>query len=699
MPTLAYGNDFLEAYARLPKAKQKKVREFTEKFQTDPKSSAINYEKIHLAKDDKVRTVRIDKQYRAVILHPQKGDVHVLVWVDNHNEAMDWARNKVFPVNPKTGALQVVNLTEVEKVIGRKTKKQATLLDKFDDRTLLSFGIPEVLLPAIRAVTTPDQLLALNKHLPDEAAEALTWLAEGIPVDEVKAAISKPFKEIDTSDLATALENPDSKRRFVTVKSQDDLARILDAPLEKWRIFLHPSQKELVEKHFNGPARVLGLAGTGKTVVAMHRARHLAKDVFNGPADRILVTTFTGNLAHNLEQNVEALCGDEFQRIEVVHLHSWAARFMRDHGTAFEIANNDELQECWEEAVLSTEELAWDVGFLRQEWDQVVQANNVTSKAAYLKVARTGRGQTVNRAQRAHIWGIFEQFRKTLQARGKREWTDVIRETRQYIEKNPDALAYRAVVVDEAQDFHPEEWRLIRAIVPEGTNDLFVVGDAHQRIYGRKVTLGKCGVNVRGRSQKLKINYRTTDQIRSWAVAMLEGMEADDLDGGPDDQNDYRSLLSGPKPEIHCFDSTNEEHDFLAKRVGGLLEDYSPEEICIVARTTAMVKEYAGAMARLKTANVVLGKNADEKAPGVRLATMHRVKGLEFPCMIVAGCSAGRVPIRLRTGASDPVAKEEHETRERSLLFVAATRARDRLLVSCSGKPSPFVAKLIDGKQ
>src|SRR5262245_5637265 len=304
MPTVAIASEFLDAFARIPRAQQRKVREFTEKFRTNPKAPGINYEKIHAVRDDKVRTVRIDQKYRAVVLHPPEGDVYVLVWVDNHDEAMDWAGKRRFEVNPVTGSLQVFSVSEAEAAVAvQKKTREPGLLDAYDDDVLLSFGVPQALLPAVRAVKTQDALLALVKHLPAEAAEALTWLGEGNPVEEVRAVVTvtPPRETVNTEDLGTALENPDTKRRFVTVKSQDDLTSILNAPLAKWRIFLHPSQEKLVTKNFNGPARVLGGPGTGKTVVAMHRARHLAREVFKEKTDRILFTTYTRSEEHTSE--------------------------------------------------------------------------------------------------------------------------------------------------------------------------------------------------------------------------------------------------------------------------------------------------------------------------------------------------------------------------------------------------------------
>jgi len=698
MPTVAIASEFLDAFARIPRAQQRKVREFTEKFRTNPKGPGINYEKINAVKDDKVRTVWIDQKYRAVILHPPEGDVYVLVWVDNHDEAMDWAGKRRFEVNPVTGSLQVFSVTEAEEAVAKEKKtKEPGLLDSYDDDVLLSFGVPQGLLPSVRAVKTQDALLTLVRHLPAEAAEALTWLGEGNPVEEVRAAVTvTPAKGmVNTEDLGTALENADTKRRFVTVKSQDDLTSILNAPLAKWRIFLHPSQEKLVSKKFSGPASVLGGPGTGKTVVAMHRARHLAREVFKEKTDRILFTTYTANLAESVEQNLRSLCGDEMERIEVIHLHAWAVRFMKTQRVDFQVASDEEIDQCWEEALAVAGYPDFDVGFLKQEWALVVQTNGITTLPDYLQVPRTGRGRTLTKPQRGKVWKVFEEYRSALKDKGKHEWLQIIEETRRYLEKRKEILPYRAVVVDESQDFHPEEWKLIRALVPGGANDLFLVGDAHQRIYGRRVTLKDCGVLVQGRSSKLKINYRTTEQIRNWAMALIQGIEVDDLDGEKDRAEGYRSLLSGAAPEVRKFDTAEEEGQFLIETVKELLKHKQPEEICLVARTGKLLTDhYQPLLKAAKVPCVVLEKKNDPGELGVRLGTMHRVKGLEFPVMLLAGVNKGVVPMRVSSVEGDPTARAEHEERERSLLFVAATRARDHLIVTAHGNSSPFLERL-----
>ena len=322
----------------------------------------------------------------------------------------------------------------------------------------------------------------------------------------------------------------------------------------------------------------------------------------------------------------------------------------------------------------------------------MVLANGVEDKETYLRIPRSGRGKTLSRPQRARVWQLFEHYREALKRQHRRDWLTVIRDARHLLESGKVKLSYRAVVVDEAQDFHPEEWRLIRALVPAGPNDIFLVGDAHQRIYGPKVVLSRCGISIQGRSSCLKINYRTTEQIRAWAMPILQGVEADDLDGKRDDERGYRSLLSGPEPEARHFSNRNEERDFLATTIRSLVKERKPEEICLVARTNSLIRdEYGPLIKNLGIPHQILDRGREKPDSGIRLATMHRVKGLEFPVMLLAGINAKTMPLRVASLADDPAALADHEDRERSLLFVAATRARDRLIVTGWGTPSSFL--------
>jgi hypothetical protein len=691
--------DFLIAYAKIPQSQQKKVREFITRFQVDPTASSINYEKI-MARDPRVRTARIDRSYRAIVLHPGQGNVYVLVWVDNHDEAMDWAKNRLFPVNPITGSLQVIDTELVEKANTMFVEPQrveevkpAGLFDWIKDEELLLTGLPDVLLPSIRAISEQNQLFSLSAYLPEEAYEALTWIAEGFSVQEAltEVGLAKTPKLVDTADIETALENPTSQRRFVTLESADELTDMLNAPLEQWRVFLHPTQRAIVKRHFNGPARVLGGAGTGKTVVAMHRARYLAKEVFNQPNDRILFTTFTRNLARNIQQNMRTLCSrEELDRIETTNLHAWAARFLSQQGLTFSIASSDEVDGCWANALVLNEG-SFDTGFFRDEWENVIEANGISDLNQYLRIPRHGQKHRLSRAQRVQVWTVFEELRRQLDDIGKITFADLITQARLTIENNKLPPPYRAVIVDESQDLQPEELRLLRALVLPSANDLFFVGDGQQRIYKKPTVMSRYGIEIRGRSRRLKINYRTTEQIRNWSVGVLAGVPNDDLDGEIDRDKGYRSLRKGAPPKIELFQNQQAEIQFLVNQMMELVTgEANFEDICLVGRKVQLMHDYMTALTEAGITCYWLDRNSPEdEGEGIRVATMHRVKGLEFPHVYIVACNEGIIPAIGYVDGSDLDEFGEHL--ERCLIHVAGSRARDTLTITSFGEASRFL--------
>lgn len=700
---VAISDDFLLAFSDVQKAHQKKVREFIELFRENPEAGGIQYHPVRQARDPNLYSVRIDQAYRAIVFHPSDTDLYLLTWVDNHDEAYAWAERKVFRINPMTGALQVLAAEAVEAAEAAPRKaagvRKAGLFRKVKDDVLLRFGVPRELLPTVREIEDEAGLEESRAFLPEEAYEALYLLAAGYDAETVLRELEKPAEPVaaDPTDFAAALQNDDSKRRFVVVSDAKELAELLNAPLDLWRVFLHPKQRKLVSVSANGPYRVLGGAGTGKTVVAMHRAKHLVEAVFPARADRILFTTFTRNLATDIHENLRTLCGTELlSRIEVVNLDAWVSNFLKGRGYRFEPVFDDEGNELWENALaLAPPETGLPADFYRQEWDQVIQPQGIGSLEEYLKAPRLGRGTKIGRATREAVWPVFREYRSQLTERGKREYIDMIRDARELIEKQGIRLPYRAVVVDEAQDMSAEAFRLIRALVPPGPNDIFLVGDAHQRIYRHRATLGKCGIDIRGRARKLRLNYRTTDEIRRFAVALLEGRPIDDLDGGLDDQQGYMSLTHGPGVEVHRLKSLAEEASFLVRHVKDLVASgAAPESICIVGRTKNVIEHVKEALraGSLDLYEVKREATDNRSRPGARVATMHRVKGLEFEHVVVASANAGVIPLdKAMKAGDDPVAMRNAETSERCLLYVALTRARKSALVTGFGEMSPFV--------
>lgn len=703
---VAVYDEFLDAFARLPRAQQKKVSQFMRKFRSDPTSSAINYEKISTFRDPNMRTVRIDQQYRAVLLKPEQGNVYVLLWVDNHDEAMAWAENKQVVIHPETGSLQVLVAEPAGAAVPTPMRPPAAstsppLFGQWSDSELMSVGVPSQALPQIRTITAEAELEPLAASLPTEAYEALFFLGSGEPLEAVRLslAVEKPAV-VDTQNFEAALAAPSSQRHFAVVTDDQELEAILDAPLDKWRVFLHPSQRKIVTASFNGPARVLGGAGTGKTVVAMHRAKHLATQVFASDEDRILFTTFTINLARDIHEQLQKLIPPAaMRRVEVINLDQWVSDFLRSQGYDYKIEYWDmagsPLEKLWDGSLGDRpEQLKLPRRFFREEWDFVVQPAGCVSFESYRDAPRVGRGRRLSRQQRKEIWPVFEEYRNRLEAKRLREPVDAMRDAAELLTKLKGRTRYRAVVVDEAQDMSTVAFQVLRALVPEEPNDLFIVGDGHQRIYRRKVSLAQAGVKITGRSKKLYINYRTTDEIRRYAVAQLQNVSVDDLDDGSDDNKRYKSLTHGAPPRIERCGSFKKEIDAIVAFVRAVPEDKLNEQ-CLVTRTHKDLGQYEGALkdAGIATYRISRSEADDRSKPGLRLATMHRVKGLEFDRMIIAGVNEGAVPLLVGDIESDDLGvKEEAELRERALFYVACTRARKELLITSGSKPSSWLA-------
>ena len=517
---VAISSDFLTAFANLPRQVQGKVTEFVNKFRNNPMSHGINYEKIKNGTDKKIYSVRIDNSYRGIVACQQETGEYMLLWVDHHDEAYQWAAHKRCEVNPKTGAIQVFDVqTIVERV---SAPEKVALFATAKDDELLTLGVPEVQIDFVRSFVSKEDFHKAESSLPHDAYEHLSWLAEGFPMEEVLELVSEEQAAAASSeDLSTALDAPATLKSFVVVEGEDDLRRIMAEPLEKWRVFLHPTQRKIVQKEYSGSARVLGGAGTGKTVVAMHRAKHLAS-MCEGQ-QRILMTTFTANLAADIRENLRKICTlEELRKIEVIHLDAWVNQFLRESGFSAQIGYDDAIDPLWEKAILMTNnDLPFDISFYEEEWNRIAVAQEALTLEKYVKATRNGRGTRLDRKKRMQVWKVFENYQNLMKENQIRDINTAMYECTKLLQSAGRRSKYISIIIDEGQDFSDNAYRLIRALAgEEHPNDIFIVGDSHQRIYRNHPTLSKCGINVRGRSSILKINYRTTEEIRKHAFAL-----------------------------------------------------------------------------------------------------------------------------------------------------------------------------------
>ncbi len=691
---VAISADFLTAFAALPRQIQGKVTEFINKFRNNPQSPGINYEKINGGMDKKIWSVRIDDTYRGITVRQPETGVYLLLWVDHHDEAYDWARNKKCEINPKTGAIQVFDIVTTPVV--EPAAQDFVLFAELTDEALIELGVPEEQIPLVRSIGDAQEFYVKKSNFSGDTFEALSWVVEGIPVDEVIELFREEKEGSETTEnLANALESPLSLKSFVIVEGEEELRRIMAEPLEKWRVFLHPTQRKIVNKSYSGSARVLGGAGTGKTVVAMHRAKHLAAELKD--KERILFTTYTANLASDIKDNLRKICTlDEIRRIDVINLDAWVSQFLREHGYPAEIAYDEKADNLWEEAVMGTDLSGeFSVSFYEEEYNRVVVAQEAFSLGKYVKASRTGRGTRLDRKKRMQIWKVFEAYQNLMKENQVRDINTAMYECRLLIEKISSETRYKHVIVDEGQDLSANAFRLLRSIAgEEHENDIFIVGDAHQRIYKNKAALSKCGINIRGRSSVLRINYRTTEEIRKAAFALLNGISFDDLDDSFDTGDRCQSLTHGLVPEIIATANANEEFDAILAKVKGLIDGgVSAKNICVVARTHKLLDDY---IAHFTSSGIrcyeIKGNKADDRGlDGIRVATMHRVKGLEFQYVFVVAANNRIIPLASAIDHTDAVSEQETMTAEKCLLYVALTRAQKGAYISGYGKMSEFL--------
>ncbi|MFE7869985.1 UvrD-helicase domain-containing protein [Micromonospora humida] len=714
MPQLAFANSFWQSFDVLEKPVRAGVRKAMEKFQQLTiaelhADKGLHLESVHNARDPRMRTIRINDFWRGVVLAPDDGsDTFLLLNVVPHDGAYTWAAKRLYTVNTATRALEVRNAVAIEQLTPALEKAAAQaptlLFAKHSDTALRHLGIDDQVLRAVRTIIDKAQLEAFGTLLPEDQFEVLQYLAEGFTPDDVYRDLVAERRPADapqepSESLAMAIAN--TTNRITLVTRPDELAEILDKPFAAWRVFLHPSQRRVAYRvSYSGPAQVTGGPGTGKTVAALHRVKHL---LTRTPDNRVLLTTYTNALAATLREHLALLLDDEKQlsRVEVTTVNALANRTVRALAgwVPTPIGDLDERQ-VWRR-VCRRLALPWTEQFLAQEYRHVILAHDVRDRDDYRAASRRGRGSALGTRQRDQVWDAVEMFHAELTAAGSATYLQICAQAADLLAGADRAThGYHHVVVDEAQDLHPAQWRVLRAAVPPGPDDLFITGDPHQRIYDSRVSLG---ISVTGRSSRLRINYRSTEEILAWAAQVLVGARVDDLGGdGEDSLVDYRSLLHGRRPQAQGHPTPQAEGTALVQRVREWLgQGVRPGEIAVCARFTTTLRTMHDELtaAGIPTAWVRDQPGAD--VDGVRLATMHAMKGLEFRCVAMVGVTAKAIPFvkEVTPAEVDQVQQNNDLLRERCLLFVASTRAREALHVSWTGTPSPYLSFAAGGRQ
>jgi len=681
---------FTDSLARLTGPEQKAVKTTAFDLQMNPAHPSLQLHKIERAKDLRFWSVRVSSDVR-LIVHKTEGSL-LLCYAGHHDDAYDWAERRKVETHPKTGAAQLVEVREtVQEIripkyieVEQPVRPKPQLFVGVSEETLLGYGVPAEWLGDVQKANE-DTLLQLVDHLPSEAAEALLDLATGVT--------PQPAKPVPLG--ADPFQHPDAQRRFRVMSNVEELERALDFPWDKWTVFLHPIQRSLVERDYNGPARVSGSAGTGKTIVALHRAVFLAR---TNPDVRILLTTFSDALANALKMKLRRLISNEPRLGERLEVHSMNATGLRLYESTIghaKIASRQVIQEVLMESASASEGNKFSLHFLMTEWEQVVNAWQLDSWEAYRDVVRLGRKTRLQEKQRIALWSIFDQARSGLQNRGLMTYSAMFSRLAAKLGEKAHHPPFEFAVVDEAQDVSVAQLRFLAALGAKRVNSIFFAGDLGQRIFQQPFSWKALGIDVRGRSFTLKINYRTSHQIRTQADRLL-GPEVADVDGIAEKRGGTVSTFNGPPPETQILDTAEDE----INAVGQWLKDRTkdgivPHEIGVFVRSAAQLDRARSAMNNAGLPFKVLDENVETTGNSASICTMHLAKGLEFRTVVVMACDDEVIPLqeRIETVGDDADLEEIYAT-ERHLLYVACTRARDQLLVTGVEPASEFLDDL-----
>lgn len=690
MTEFRIADTFTDSLARLTGDEQKAVKTTAFDLQLNPASPGMQFHKIEQSKDKNFWSVRVNADIR-LIVHKTHSSL-LLCYVDHHNKAYDWARRRKLETHPKTGAAQLVEIREtVQEVLIQKyreaskpeTVRQPLFADISDDE-LLRYGVPIEWLLDVRGATE-DSLLTIADHLPSEAAEALLELATG----------GRPRMPQLIPARVSPFDHPDAQRRFRVMGNIEELQRALDSPWDKWTIFLHPEQRQLVEHNFAGPARVSGSAGTGKTIVALHRAVFLARKHADS---RVLLTTFSETLANALRVRLRRLISNEprlAERLEVHAINAIGERLYERHFGKPKLATGETVTKFLIEAAKSSTEKNLSLGLLQSEWEEIVDAWRLDSWESYRDIKRLGRKTRLPESKRKVLWSIFDAVRHRLLEEGLVTIAGMFYRLADQLAERKQ-LPFNFAVIDESQDVAVSQLRFLAALGADRPNALFFAGDLGQRIFQLPFSWLSLGVDIRGRSQTLRVNYRTSHQIRTQADRLL-APEVSDVDGNAEERRGTVSVFNGPPPVVRTCESQEAEIKFVADWLSARYQEgVAPHEIGVFVRSDAEIERARAAVSKSGLALRVLQENFETGGKNVSIGTMHLAKGLEFRAVAVMACDDEIVPLQSRIeSVTDEADLEEVYNTERHLLYVACTRARDNLLVTGVAPVSEFLEDLV----
>lgn len=570
-----------DAIMSLPRDVQNKFKEFRRKFKENPKSAAINLESISDFKDDSMRTARLGLDYR-MIIGVVGGEDYCLLHIDHHDEAMAWARNKKFIWNDKVSSFQVISVEHSEEQEKQEHVSQSDTyaFSKYSDEQLLRIGVPAENLSLVRKFKDLDDLDKYEDELPQDAWENLYYLLDSEDIDRIIYDVEEGKRK--EAEHEQQLQSENNRRRFIDITDDEELDKILKEDLKQWMIFLHPSQCRIVEGNYKGSLKVSGGGGTGKTVAAIHRLKRLCTTAYEGNG-KVLYTAYNRALVENLGSLIKQMDVPR-QRYELETVDTLVRTIAKANslvgGKTIVFDNDERMHHLWQEVEMDNMS-EFSADFLQKEYNEVILYHDVDSLDQYLKTPRIGLGNSLSRKQRKNVWEMVVSFREKENRQNILSQRELFNVTTHWLREQPEFM-FTHVIADEIQDLANPELRFLRALTPEGANDLFLVGDPYQRIYSRKLNFKAAGINIQGRSRRLRVNYRTTEEIKRQAVCIVSGVETDDFDGGEESLKGYVSLLHGDAPVYQLYKNKNQEFEAIGAYLQACLDaKIRPRDICV----------------------------------------------------------------------------------------------------------------------
>ncbi len=582
-------------------------------------------------------------------------------------------------------------------------EEKKPLFVDFTPEELISVGIPADNIDKVRRIKTDKELEIIGASLPILARQSLYALKAGETIEDIKKTSFASAKQNHDDNLDAAIKSPITLAEFAPINSDEALKAILEFPSEKWRVFLHPTQSEIINQDYNGPARIIGGAGTGKTVVIVHRARRLASECTG--EEKILVTTYGNTLKHDIEERMRDICSEkESSHIVVLTVDKLTSDLSRKYlgkGITYASGNGIKLVDIWQEAM---KELGMTGAFASEfcvdEWRDVVQAQNISSIGDYLTAQRAGRGKQFDRTNREKFWKLAEKYKALCNQKNITDADWAQNRLVEIIQQAPECQ-YKTVFVDECQDLRTPALRMLRALAgSQRRNDMYLSGDSRQRIYGGRVSLSQCGIAINNRSRVLKLNYRTTDEIYSFAMQLQRDYQYDDMDGAAVSKDKSTCIFHGPAPFIRKFDTEDKEAQEMIRDIRSMISNaVLPSDICIMVRSNSLLSEMRKRleMNGLQVLTVTNHQPDEKEKPGVRIMTMHRGKGMEFSYVYLPCLRDDVIPSKrdLEKAQDDDEMLNEIMLSEANLLSVAITRAKHQVWLSYSGTPSAMIKRYI----